>query len=574
MKINKLHLLWNMAALLLCASAASCSQDELGIEQGEPLPPGKYLLSLTATVGTPQTRAEGMDDWQGGEVIAVNIGDYTGKYIMDASGNATASDVPYYWQNTATATVSAWYPYAEGDQTYAISNQSQGYAAFDFLYAETEGSYAAPVLLDFSHQMAKVSYTLVKGQGICDADLAAATVTLLGDKSVTVSGGKITADPTSQTDEITPCPDAASLSGSAVMVPQNMTGKPLIKVNINGNNFIYTPDTEDAGNLQAGYQHSYTITVKANGIEVAEATGGEWMEDGNENVGITIIYDGTEPEVKIGDYYYGDGTWSDGGLRKLYSDGTMKWAETTPQPVSGKTCIGIVFYTGRHETDRSNYSQPLTEDGPTIPEGVFHGYVVALTDVHNDDNDLLRWEYGPKNEYGQVVGTSIDKDDWNGYSNCLKFHEFVDDATNKEAGWEMKHFPATLACETYGKRMLDQDGNDAYGKYDWQQKLAAPANTSGWFLPSCGQLKHLYQNSSLLSPRMDVVKSSVQDDVPNDYSYRDYIKWFSTSVCYWSSTESSFSPSDAWSVYFDDGYGSTYSLYKLETYGVRAVLAF
>ena len=26
-------------------------------------------------------------------------------------------------------------------------------------------------------------------------------------------------------------------------------------------------------------------------------------------------YDGTETEPKIGDYYYSDGTWSDGGLR-------------------------------------------------------------------------------------------------------------------------------------------------------------------------------------------------------------------------------------------------------------------
>lgn len=112
------HLLRNIAAaLLLCASAASCSQDDMP-DQGEQLPDGKYPLSLTATVGSPQTRSGGMDKWQGGEEIAVSIGDYTGKYTMKANGDATASDVPYYWQNTDKATVCAWYPYAEDLQTY------------------------------------------------------------------------------------------------------------------------------------------------------------------------------------------------------------------------------------------------------------------------------------------------------------------------------------------------------------------------------------------------------------------------------------------------------------------------
>ncbi|MFS6556878.1 hypothetical protein VPJ68_15680, partial [Parabacteroides distasonis] len=166
-----------------------------------------------------------------------------------------------------------------------------------------------------------------------------------------------------------------------------------------------------------------------------------------------------------------------GGLRILYADGTMEWAENIPQPVSDKTCIGIVFYTGRHKSDQSDYSKPLTEDGTTIPDGEVHGYVVALTDVQNNDNDHLLWECGPNQEYNQKVGTSTDESNWQGYHNCLKIHEFV----NNNAGWEMKHFPAALACETYGNRTLDKDGNMTTD-YDWQKPLAAPSNSSGWFL--------------------------------------------------------------------------------------------
>ena len=225
-------------------------------------------------------------------------------------------------------------------------------------------------------------------------------------------------------------------------------------------------------------------------------------------------------------------------------------------------CIGIVFHVGQHESDESDYS------GTGIGEAKCHGYVVALTDVHDGSSDRLRWEYGPKNEYNHVVGTSTSASDWQGYSNSLKFHEFVNKNENKEAGWEMKHFPAALACETYGNRTTDRDGNPADGKYDWQKPLAAPKNTSGWFLPSCGQLRYLYQNRSVLSARMTDVKNST----PTDCGYKEYIKWFSTSLYYWSSTEYSRYPYDAW--YVDFGNGGTYCNRKSNTLDVRAVLAF
>lgn len=533
-----------MAALLLCASAASCSQDDM-TDQGKQLPDGKYPLSLTATVGTPQTRAGGMDKWQGGEEIAVSIGDYIGKYTMDANGNAT-SGTPYYWQNTAKATVCAWYPYAEGLQTYDISDQSQGYAAFDFLYAETEGSYAAPVQLTFYHQMAKVSYTLEKGDGITDEGWEGATVRIAGYTKASFSEGKLTG-----TDDgwITPTADC-----EALLVPQNMTGKPFIKVGISGNNFIYTPDTEAAGNLKAGCQHFYTITVKANGIEVTAASDGEWTKGGSEDVkskGVQNRY--AASDLKPGDFFYSDGNWSDGGLRTIYTDGTYRIdAAAVPDP--NKTCIGIVFYAGRHGQDASNYSEPT----------VIHGYAVALTDVHNDDSDRLRWEWGPNGKYDQLVNTAhTSSDDWNGYFNNLKFHRFV----SENSGWDMKHLPAALACKTYGNRTLNQNGNQT-SAYEWQEPLAAPSKTSGWFLPSCGQLKYLYQNRSLLSNRMTDVKNRTSPDC----DYKDKIKWFNESWFYWSSAEDWNFSDVAWYVDFHSGYG--FSDYKNYTGAVRAVLVF
>lgn len=226
-------------------------------------------------------------------------------------------------------------------------------------------------------------------------------------------------------------------------------------------------------------------------------------------------------------------------------------------------CIGIVFYADRHEKDNSDYTKGLTPNGPKLSDDKVHGYVVALTDV--DDNGL-RWEYGPDEQYNERVETSTSIDDWNGYSNSQKFHKFVEQHSGE--GWEMKHFPAALACETYGNRTLDQDGNAANGKYDWQKLLAAPVNTSGWFFPSYAQLSHIRGNRSSLSERINHVKNNL----PNGCSYGDYIRAFGD-WAYWSSTESANLPVNAWYVFFGGSSADGTSL-KDSTFRVRAVLAF
>ena len=97
-------------------------------------------------------------------------------------------------------------------------------------------------------------------------------------------------------------------------------------------------------------------------------------------------------DLKLGDYYYSDGTWSDGGLRKLYPE-----AETIT-PSSGKRTIGIVIYAGRHATDNSDYTKALTEGGPTI-SGNVNGYAMAITNATGTrtsiTDDRPAWLIGP-----------------------------------------------------------------------------------------------------------------------------------------------------------------------------------
>ena len=553
---NKKYLLRNMAtAALLCAGLASCSHDDMP-DDGT-LPAGKYPLEFTASVEGMQSRASGKDVWTDGDDIGVRIGaeGAVGRYKLNADGSVKEAVTPVYWLDTLSTYVKAWYPYAP-QENVDISDQSQGFAAFDFLAVTAEGrNYTSSTDLILLHSMAKVSCTLQKGDGVTDEDLATATVRIAGYTKASFAEGQLAG---SGDGWITPASD-----GDALLVPQDMTGKPFIQVSFNGKIHTYTPDNELHGKLMTGFQNSYTIIMTADGIEVTAATGDEWTESGDESVESKEVKQSyTASDLKFGDYFYSDGTYSDGGLRRLYLDGKMKWAETTPQPVIGKTVIGIVFHVGQHDSDKGNYAST------GIGQRKCHGYVVALTDVHNDSGDRLRWTCGPgQYDFNQEIYTSSDVGDWQGYYNSQKFHEFVNKKENKEAGWEMKHFPAAHACETYGNRTTDRDGNDANGKYDWQQPLAAPKNTSGWFLPSCGQLTYLYHYRTVLSARMTVVKNSTRADC----IYKDKINWFDTSLYYWSSTEDWYDPYSAWGVDFNSGDGKNY---KFNARGVRAVLAF
>lgn len=270
-------------------------------------------------------------------------------------------------------------------------------------------------------------------------------------------------------------------------------------------------------------------------------------------------YTVTPPVQDLGDYEFSDARIGDFYCRSSNGSGFILPREGSSL-LNGLNCVGIVFYAGKHESDDSDYSKPLTAGGPCIPKGTngetqVHGYVMALTDVNQGGSDRLRWEYKANGDgsytYNQAVGASTTNSDWKGYSNQQQFHTFL--GTDAGNGWQMSDFPAAYGCELYG----------TVSAPSWQQNYAAPSNSSGWFLPSCGQLGYLYNNRSDLSTRINNIKEVISDS---------NIKWFSTSSYYWSSSEGEDYSDRAWRVYF--GYGDSNASYKGDTDDVRAVCAF
>ena len=449
---------WLPVVMLICGVLASCSSED---ESSMPLPDGKYPLQLTAEVARPQTRAGGKDAWTGGEEIRVSLEGVFGNktYVLDASGNASPKDAAnaIYWKNTAEARVSAWTPDIEAETD--ISDQSGGYAAFDVLYASAIGRYDQAINLRFIHRMTKIEVILKAGEGITEEELEGATVTIFGDPLTHSTAGLVS--PGDQSDgEIKPYYDAATKKYEALVPPQNMTGKPLVRISIGSNAFTYTPDTDAAGNFGyfGGKRYAYTITVKANGIDVQSVTSGTWVANGEENVTSKRVKQSfTADELKIGDYFYSDGTWSDGGLRKLYADGSMVIAAEKPVPVSGKTVVGIVF-----QTDKSRIG--AKEKEKLGGEDKAHGLVMALKNATTDQ----RWgPFGQDEGLTKCVTKADDYNDISGYGNCEHIR------TNRG---NFDNYPAFKAA------------------YDYNTTCPVSATTTGWYLPASGQWWNILQN--------------------------------------------------------------------------------
>lgn len=452
---------WLPVVMLICGVLASCSSED---ESTAPLPDGKYPLQLTAEVAQPQTRAGGKDAWTGGEEIRVSLEGVFGNktYVMDASGNASPKDADnaFYWKNTDEARVSAWTPDIESETD--ISDQSGGYAAFDVLYASAIGRYDQAINLRFIHRMAKIEVILKAGEGITEEELEGATVTIFGDPLTHSTAGLVS--PGDQSDgEIKPYYDAATKKYEALVPPQDMTGKPLIRISIGSNDFTYTPETEAAGKFGffGGKRYAYTITVKANGIDVQSVTSGTWVANGEENVTSKRVKQRfTADELKIGDYFYSDGTWSDGGLRKIYADGSMHIDYYKPVPLRGKTVVGIVF-----QTDKSRIGKKEKEK--LGGEDKVHGLVMAVKNANAAEKVIWSNESRYLDLLNDCVSKSNNYSDISGYGNCESIRSL-------EGNFDK--YPALQAVDGYNTT------------------CPVPTTTTGWYLPSSGQWWDILQN--------------------------------------------------------------------------------
>ena len=527
-----------MAAAGLCLAAAACSKDDITPEPApqQGITPTKIIFNVTrgGYEGDAETRAP-KSEWAEGDVVRFYKKASTTIYKATYTGGEWVFDRQFYFGSKAT--LGAFYgehvEVSTPDYVFNVTDNGDFVYTSEGSYEVVEGGVATITLRLDRHPQGRMTFTGV-GKG--------KELTIVNMKRV----GSVT---------------SLSLSGDNIYTydfnPITLTGED------DGTATLYALPTADIV-TEAGI----TLTVEYDGVWYTKTFAGkEFKENSNITLAAPSLESGwaeavteyTAADLKMGDYLYSDGTTSDGGLRKLYPDGTIETAPEAVAPEAGKTVIGIVFHAGRHATDASDYTKPLTAGGPTLA-GEVRGYAVALTNAHNGIYGTY-WVTGPNGEYGFESGASTDENDWNGYANCQAMHDYV--AAHADEGWEMRHFRAAWACETYGNRSLDYDGNPT-SAYEWQAPLKAPAGTSGWFLPSCDQLWYMQTHQDYLNGRFMAAKATA------DAGLQGYIDGFGRS--YSSSTEYYKDNRNKWYVHFGLKNKSTYG--KNSDGMVRPVIVF
>ena len=525
--------------LLVGGLLAACDKEDMTHTEGTPLPEGKYPLELTAgglqvvagqgRASAPGTRGTTDNDWDGVSTVAVQVDGEVKPYTVTPSADKitatlTAAD-PFYWQTSGeTKSIVAWYPYStdypENWKVQANQSTKRNYETSDLIFGNLVLAFAdkdnsVKNKMVFTHRTAKVKIDLIAAEGVTlDGNVS---VQLLNVGSVEGGGNAVTPYRPNDTEH----------SYLALLAGQDITANAqFIKVSVDGTDFYYTPTS--GMTLEAGLVYTYTITVKANGIEVTAATGGQWGSEGEEPVKSDIIY--TDADLKPGDYFYrttgNEWAVSDGGLRKISADGTTEWeSDKTPDNSKG-TCIGIVLKVGR-DTEGSwadNCVYKLKGSATSMSE--VHGYVLALRDANG--GNLCPW-----GSYGTEVGCDRNPDTgFNGYSNTQ-----------------------TIVAKAQGGDLQDAFPAAYYATTGYEAQYPAPANTSGWFLPSGGQCQYWLNNRV-------VILRSIQNAGGDEW--KDY---------YWSSSEDSSNPASG--AYFLHMRGGSMSNdYKSFGSAVRACLAF
>ena len=353
MKRTTIHI---SAAIALLLGLAACTQDEAGFlpegAEGTPIVFTATGLKPAATA-IASTRAPVDGNWEGVQSVAVLMNGMVKTYnATPSTANPTSttltSTAPHRWTNHNDITVTAWWPYTEGETTPSAvkvkANQSarKDFEGSDLIVADGQTvTYGSPTLR-FTHRTARVTVVL--------------TDYTEGLASVQLTGLSTEND---NPDKITPY-DKGSNTYIALVAPQSVeAGTTFITCTFtNGKVFVYK--MKNATDWQAGGEYTYTVSLAA-----------------AKDLGYTIE--------------------SDGSYTVTSADGLMNVAELVN---GGKTDINITLdknidLTGKGWT-------PIGTSFDNSYKGTFDGGGHTITGLTVTTNDQFVGLFGYLNRAGMV----------------------------------------------------------------------------------------------------------------------------------------------------------------------------
>lgn len=464
--IKRLYYFLCMSAVLGIAASCEKTDKVLGTE-----------VELTAHIQDFETKGVAPEVWAGGEELAIRAllesGTEIRKYTASASGvlNAASEYTPFtILDEQESLRMSIWHPFSETVSQWTVNSdqsKAEDYRASDFMYAKEFSAVRGGNDVTLYHQMARLSVNLIASDEVSldkvtEVGIGNGDIATQGNFTAPESEGEAygTWTPGQATGTIKAYKNSDE-SYKAIIIPQNVTGKTLVTVTLNdGKKLTFTQSSQM--NLASGCQYEIDLIVYSDGLVEDKGT----------------MYNSRD--LKPGDYFYSDGTWSDGGLRDITEDG-MVWEEEKPSPVAGKNVIGIVFCTDPERIGEGE-KEALADLGVSEP----HGLVLSTKSF--SDNRYIKWfdmngefsrdetEIGIP-EIGAMLGGAevyekIDADIEGYRSNMLIRTKRADDLA---AGY----YPGFKAAMEFADQVGGPDKS---------------AKTTGWYIPANGQLVDIFRH--------------------------------------------------------------------------------
>ena len=348
MKRTTIHI---SAALALLLGFTACTRDEAGFlpegAEGTPIVFTATGLNPDATA-TAGTRAPVDGNWEGVSLVGVLIGGTVKAYNVtpstsDNTGATLTSDDPHYWTNHDDITVTAWWPYTEGETTppavvvRADQSSPTDFEGSDFISAENQPvSYGNPTLR-FTHRTARVTVILT------DYTEERMFVRLTG---LSTENGNPA--------EIAPY-DKGGDTYTALVAPQSVaTGTAFITCKFtNGKVFVYKMKND--AEWKAGEEYTYTVSLAAAedpGYTVSEdgKTYNVTSADGLKNVAELVNGGKTDINITLDTDLTLTGEWTPIGTESQPYTGTFNGKDKTITGLTvnqeGTNYVGLIGYLG------------------------------------------------------------------------------------------------------------------------------------------------------------------------------------------------------------------------------------
>lgn len=490
---------------------ASCSESDMP-EQND------NTIKFAAKVqGKPmQANGKRMD-------VAVQANGKTYSYTLASDGSMTTQGEGLAWNGT-DFDIKAWTPAT--DQSIDLTDQTteDKLDACDLLAANGRAA-SHFVSLNFKHQMTRVKWNLVSvDESYTEEEVNAVRVHFYGYGSTKFTGGVVA--PEGEANQLIAASESFSPNhqGVAMLVPADMCEKPLIKIEIGEDTYVYTPSKANdadmetaAGDLMTGHSKTYSIFIARHLMTVTtETTDVEWdntHEFGEGDIADARLKADIDAQVSALPNYTVSGT--DGQFVADRAAGfTITYTENA---------MGGLTWSGTCKVTRSENANTHTYTFTDVKSDVKVSYLAGV-EVGDYVYDNGAWGKDADREgcktVGRVFRVGLSDSDDSSYG-LDKVRGYVAPVT--VGGAEYKWF-VNLAAADYLQALAsipviaDKEAREAYyggckltGLLDaaldpfsakWAEEvpfwnafkginLTAPAQSSGWYVPTIGQLKDI-----------------------------------------------------------------------------------